>query len=157
MVKRPGGYEFVVGEHGLALSGGERQRLAIARAILKNAPILVLDEATSALDNETEKRVQTAMNHRSQGKTTFVIAHRLSTVLSADQILVLSEGRIVQSGTFAELQKQPGELTAALIHPETYTSRIDRGYSETLYGNTQRTEILPSRTLTLTPPSSPSK
>jgi ATP-binding cassette subfamily B protein len=115
IMARPGGYDFVVGERGLALSGGERQRLAIARAILKNAPILVLDEATSALDNETEKKVQAAMDRLSQGKTTFVIAHRLSTILSADRILVMSEGRIIQSGTFSELRKAKG-MFSRLLH-----------------------------------------
>jgi ATP-binding cassette subfamily B protein len=114
ILARPNGYDFVVGERGLALSGGERQRLAIARAILKNAPILVLDEATSALDNETERRVQSAMNYLSENKTTFVIAHRLSTVLSADRIFVMQGGRIVQRGTFAELRQQNG-LFARLL------------------------------------------
>jgi ATP-binding cassette subfamily B protein len=119
---RPEGYDFIVGERGLALSGGERQRVAIARAILKNAPILILDEATSALDNQTERRVQAAMDELSQGKTTFVIAHRLSTILSADRILVMSEGRIVQSGTFFELKKTPGLFShllqaGELAHP----------------------------------------
>ena len=115
VMARPGGYDFVVGERGLALSGGERQRLAIARAILKNAPILVLDEATSALDNETEKFVQAAMERLRVGKTTFVIAHRLSTILSADRILVMSDGRIVQSGSFQKLRKERG-LFARLLH-----------------------------------------
>ena len=114
IMARPGGYDFVIGERGLALSGGERQRLAIARAILKNAPILVLDEATSALDNETERWVQAAMDRLSKGKTTFVIAHRLSTVLSADRILVMQGGRIVQTGSFATLRQEPG-LFARLV------------------------------------------
>jgi len=111
---RPGGYDFIVGERGLALSGGERQRLAIARAILKDAPILLLDEATSALDNETERRVQATMERLSAGKTTFVIAHRLSTILGADRILVLSDGRIIQAGTFQELRRAEG-LFARLL------------------------------------------
>lgn len=114
IMARPGGYDFVVGERGLALSGGERQRVAIARAILKNAPILVLDEATSALDNETERWVQAAMDRLSEGKTTFVIAHRLSTILAADRILVMSEGRIVESGSFQQLRQEKG-LFARLI------------------------------------------
>ncbi|MEN9835948.1 MAG: hypothetical protein RL011_2141 [Pseudomonadota bacterium] len=108
ILARPGGYDFVVGERGLALSGGERQRIAIARAILKDAPILVLDEATSALDNETERYVQHAMDKLRRGKTTFVIAHRLSTILGADRILVMQDGRIVQNGTYAELVAQDG-------------------------------------------------
>ena len=111
---RAEGYDFIVGERGLALSGGERQRVAIARAILKDAPILILDEATSALDNETEKRVQAAMESLSEGKTTFIIAHRLSTVLASDRILVMSEGRIVESGTYAELRHSKG-LFARLL------------------------------------------
>lgn len=115
IVARPGGYDFVVGERGTLLSGGERQRLAIARAFLKNAPILVLDEATSALDNETERAVQTAMETLSRGKTTFVIAHRLSTIITADLILVMAEGRIVQRGTFEQLRSMPG-LFARLLH-----------------------------------------
>ena len=105
---RPDGYEFRVGERGAALSGGERQRLAIARAILKDAPILILDEATSALDNETETRVQAAIEALSSSRTTFIIAHRLSTIVNADRILVLEAGRIVQAGPFAELANQPG-------------------------------------------------
>lgn len=122
ILARPGGYDFVVGERGLALSGGERQRLAIARAILKNAPILVLDEATSALDNETERKVQYAMDQLSKDKTTFVIAHRLSTVLSADRILVMSEGRIIQSGTFSQLRKEKG-LFACLLQAGELSER----------------------------------
>jgi ATP-binding cassette, subfamily B, beta-glucan exporter len=112
---KPGGYDFVIGERGAALSGGERQRLAIARAILKNAPILIFDEATSALDNKTEKKIQDALaNLRMQNKTTFVIAHRLSTVTSADQILVFKDGRIIESGTFNELRANQG-LFADLV------------------------------------------
>ena len=105
---RPGGYDFVVGERGLALSGGERQRIAIARAILKNAPILVLDEATSALDNETEKLIQASMDRLRAGRTTFLIAHRLSTIVDADKILVMAGGRIVEEGSFDELRRSPG-------------------------------------------------
>ncbi|MBM4254016.1 MAG: ATP-binding cassette domain-containing protein [Deltaproteobacteria bacterium] len=115
IVSRPGGYDFVVGERGLALSGGERQRIAIARAILKDAPILVLDEATSALDNETERYVQQAMDKLRRGKTTFVIAHRLSTILGADRILVMQDGRIVQNGTYDELRAEDG-IFARLVN-----------------------------------------
>ncbi len=105
---KPGGYLFVIGERGTALSGGERQRIAIARAILKNAPILILDEATSALDNETEAKIKRALEAVRSGRTTFLIAHRLSTAANADKILVLERGRIVEAGTYRELAAAGG-------------------------------------------------
>ncbi|MCC7252399.1 glucan ABC transporter ATP-binding protein/ permease, partial [Hyphomicrobium sp.] len=105
---KPEGYGFVIGERGAALSGGERQRIAIARAILKDAPILVLDEATSALDTETEARIKRALDRLRAGRTTFIIAHRLSTVANADEVLVLDHGRIVERGRFAELADGDG-------------------------------------------------
>ena len=108
IARKPGGYDFVAGERGGALSGGERQRLAIARAILKDAPILILDEATSSLDTETEARIKTALDRLRQGRTTLIIAHRLSTVANADQIVVMDEGRIIERGTFAELSRAGG-------------------------------------------------
>lgn len=108
ILSKPGGYQFVIGERGSALSGGERQRIAIARAILKNAPILILDEATSALDNETEDKIKRALDAVRRGRTTFLIAHRLSTVANADKILVLDHGRIVETGTFDELARAGG-------------------------------------------------
>jgi ATP-binding cassette, subfamily B, beta-glucan exporter len=108
IAKKPGGYQFVIGERGASLSGGERQRIAIARAILKNAPILILDEATSALDVETESRIKRALDRLRRGRTTFIIAHRLSTVADADNILVLDQGRIVERGTFRDLVGQQG-------------------------------------------------
>ncbi len=103
IVVKPDGYATLVAERGRSLSGGERQRLAIARAMLKDAPILILDEATSALDNATETRIQRALRTLTLGRTTFVIAHRLSTVRDADQILVLKEGQIVECGRYEEL------------------------------------------------------
>jgi ATP-binding cassette subfamily B protein len=105
---KPGGYQFVIGERGTALSGGERQRIAIARAILKNAPILILDEATSALDNETEAKIKRALEAVRRGRTTFLIAHRLSTAANAQKILVLDRGRIVEAGTYRELATAGG-------------------------------------------------
>ncbi len=105
---KPGGYKFLIGERGAALSGGERQRIAIARAILKNAPILVLDEATSALDNETEANIKSALAAVRRGRTTFLIAHRLSTAASADKIIVLDKGRIAETGTYQELAAAGG-------------------------------------------------
>jgi subfamily B ATP-binding cassette protein MsbA len=104
----PQGYATVLGEDGVKLSGGQRQRIAIARAILRDAPVLLLDEATSALDNESEKAVQDALKRLEKGRTTIVIAHRLSTVQHADQILVLQDGIIVESGRHADLLAQKG-------------------------------------------------
>lgn len=104
----PEGFDTLIGENGNRLSGGQRQRLAIARAILKNAPILILDEATSALDNESERLVQEALERLMQGRSTLVIAHRLSTIESADQIVVMSGGRVVESGQHADLLARNG-------------------------------------------------
>jgi subfamily B ATP-binding cassette protein MsbA len=104
----PEGYDTRVGEGGLKLSGGQRQRVAIARAMLRNAPILLLDEATSALDSESERQVQEALSRLMAGRTTIVIAHRLSTVVDADRIYVLDRGQVAQSGTHAELMAANG-------------------------------------------------
>jgi len=111
ITKFPGGYDTSVGEDGVKLSGGQRQRIAIARAILRDAPILLLDEATSALDNESEKAVQEALIELERGRTTIVIAHRLSTVQSADQIIVLDQGQIIETGTHDSLLKNEGLYT----------------------------------------------
>jgi subfamily B ATP-binding cassette protein MsbA len=102
------GYDTVIGEAGMSLSGGQRQRLAIARALLKDAPILILDEATSALDTESESLVQKALYNLMQGRTTLVIAHRLSTVKNANRIIVLEAGKVVEDGGHDELLAQSG-------------------------------------------------
>ena len=104
----PEGLDTQVGENGVLLSGGQRQRLAIARALLKDAPVLVLDEATSALDTESERHIQAALDQVMKGRTTLVIAHRLSTIEKADLILVMDQGRIVERGTHQKLLAMNG-------------------------------------------------
>jgi subfamily B ATP-binding cassette protein MsbA len=115
MLRMPQGLQTLIGENGVRLSGGQRQRLAIARAILKNAPILILDEATSALDTESERHVQAALETLMQGRTTIVIAHRLSTIEKADRIVVLQKGRIAEIGSHSELLERKG-IYAYLYH-----------------------------------------
>lgn len=112
--RRPEGYDMIVGDKGSRLSGGERQRIAIARAILKSAPILVLDEATSALDVETEALVKDALDYVARDRTTFVIAHRLSTVRGADLVLVMNDGRIVEAGSYQALMRASGHFSRLL-------------------------------------------
>jgi ATP-binding cassette, subfamily B, bacterial MsbA len=106
--KKEEGYETNIGDRGTKLSGGERQRLTIARAVLKNPPILILDEATSSLDTESERLVQDAINNLMENRTSVVIAHRLSTISHADEIIVLKKGEIVERGTHAGLMEQAG-------------------------------------------------
>jgi ABC-type multidrug transport system fused ATPase/permease subunit len=100
---QPNGYETVIGDKGCLLSGGQQQRVSIARALLKNAPVLLLDEAMSALDSEAEREIQAALDRLSEGRTVIAIAHRLSTVLKADQIVVMDRGEIREMGTHKEL------------------------------------------------------
>jgi subfamily B ATP-binding cassette protein MsbA len=115
----PDGYQTVVGEKGVNLSGGQRQRIAIARAILKNPRILLLDEATSSLDTESERLVQEALQRLMEGRTTFVVAHRLSTIQRADRILVLDKGQLVEEGTHAQLMERKG------LYHYLYTIRLN--------------------------------
>ena len=110
----PNGYQTQVGERGLKLSGGEKQRVSIARAILKDSPILVFDEATSSLDSITENSIMKALDKATEGRTSIVIAHRLSTVVNCDKIFVLDKGRVAESGTHAELLSRPGSLYSRL-------------------------------------------
>ena len=126
------GYETRIGERGQRLSGGQRQRLAIARAVLTDAPILILDEATSSLDSESEALVQDALSHLLANRTAFVIAHRLSTVRRADQILVLDQGKIVEQGCHDELLTQPGSVYAKLYATQLVDEESD---SESLSGS----------------------
>ena len=121
IVRQPHGYDTIVGERGASLSGGQRQRLAIARALLKDPPVLILDEATSALDAATEARVQKALKALMLGRTTFIIAHRLSTVREADEILVFEGGAVVERGGFDELVMQDGRF-AALVKTQLMTA-----------------------------------
>jgi ATP-binding cassette subfamily B protein len=132
--RAPDTFSTPVGERGRSLSGGERQRLSIARAILKDPPILILDEATSALDAETERKVQAALDEVMKNRTTFVIAHRLSTVRNATRILVFEHGRIIETGTFDELVRIGGRfaalakaqfMTTETLAPQPVSQRVE--------------------------------
>lgn len=115
--------ETMIGENGVLLSGGQRQRLAIARALLKNAPILILDEATSALDNESERHIQAALETLMRNRTTLVIAHRLSTIENADRIFVMDKGRVIESGSHQQLLNQNGHY--AKLYEMQFTDTVN--------------------------------
>jgi ATP-binding cassette, subfamily B, bacterial len=123
IVEKPDGYDTIVGERGQQLSGGERQRISIARAILHNPRILILDEATSSVDTDTEKQIQDAIARLIKGRTTFAIAHRLSTLRNADRLVVLKEGKVEEVGTHAELLEKKGEFHR-LVEMQQEMSRI---------------------------------
>ena len=114
----PKSYETIIGENGIRLSGGQKQRISIARAILKDAPIILLDEATSSLDADSEAKVQNAIMYLTKNKTTLVIAHRLSTIIRADKIIVLKQGKIVETGTHNDLLKN------SIIYKNLYSKQL---------------------------------
>jgi subfamily B ATP-binding cassette protein MsbA len=114
----PNGFETMIGENGVKLSGGQKQRVSIARAILKDSPIILLDEATSSLDTESESKVQNAIMNLTKNKTTLVIAHRLSTIMNADQIFVLNNGEIISAGKHNEL------LKTSVIYKNLYNKQL---------------------------------
>ena len=127
VLRMPQGYDTPIGENGSRLSGGERQRISIARAILKDAPIVLLDEATASLDVENETPVQTALSRLLAGKTVLVIAHRMRTVANADKVVVLKEGRVVEEGSPAELMAHEGGLYRRMVELQTEAARMVAG------------------------------
>jgi ATP-binding cassette subfamily B protein len=129
IVTLPDGYKTMVGERGLKLSGGEKQRVAIARTILKNPPILLFDEATSALDTQTEREIQKSLKEVSRSRTTLVIAHRLSTVVDAEEIIVLQAGRIVERGNHQQLLALGG-LYAAMWQRQQEAQHVEEAIAE---------------------------
>jgi ATP-binding cassette, subfamily B, heavy metal transporter len=132
IVTLPDGYETKVGERGLKLSGGEKQRVAIARAILKNPAVFVFDEATSALDSRSEKAIQSELERIAQNRTTLVIAHRLSTVVDADEILVMDHGRIIERGTHESLLERDGAYAQMWALQQREQAQLDKGEPEVL-------------------------
>ena len=122
----PDGYQSVVGERGLKLSGGEKQRVAIARTVLKNPTILIFDEATSALDTHTEKEIQASLDAVASGRTTVMIAHRLSTVVEADEILVVDDGRILERGRHADLIRSGGAYAAMWTRQQEAQQAVEK-------------------------------
>jgi ATP-binding cassette subfamily B protein len=132
IVTLPDGYETKVGERGLKLSGGEKQRVAIARAILKNPPIFVFDEATSALDSRSEKAIQGELERIAQYRTTLVIAHRLSTVVDADEILVMDHGRIIERGTHRALLERDEAYAQMWALQQREEAELDEAEPEVL-------------------------
>ena len=124
--KMPDGFETVIGENGVRLSGGEKQRLSIARAMLKKSKIILLDEATSSLDAETEEKIQNAVNHLTKGRTTLVIAHRLSTVINSNKIYVIEKGKVVGEGKHNEL------LNKSEIYKNFYQKQLSKNNENNL-------------------------
>ena len=125
----PEQFETQIGERGVKLSGGQKQRLSIARVFLKNPPILILDEATSALDNTTEALIQESLNKLKKGRTTIVVAHRLSTIKNADMILVVAKGKIIESGTHEQLLKKKNGVYKKLYKSQYLENNLDLDYN----------------------------